>query len=95
MAGPAEKRWLRIAEGLMSRPTATYLEQMPAAYVRAFAARRKGLRLEEDRYGNLLVKWPGRGTPKAPPLVLMAHLDHPGFVVREVRGETAELNTST
>jgi endoglucanase len=87
----AEKRWLRIAEGILSRPTATCLEQMPAAYVRSFVARRAGLRIEADRYGNLLVKWPGRGKPKAPPLVLMAHLDHPGFVVKEVANGIVQL----
>jgi endoglucanase len=91
VATAREKRWLKIAEGILSRPTATCLEQMPAAYVRSFAARRSGLGCEEDRYGNLLVKWPGRGRPKGPPLVLMAHLDHPGFVVKGVAGKTAEL----
>jgi len=84
----SEKRWLRIAEGLLERPTATCLEHQPAAYIRSFVARRRRLTLDEDRYGNLIVKAGGRG--KAP-LVLMAHLDHPGFVVESVEGDTARL----
>lgn len=85
-------RWLRIAEGLLSRPTAPCLEHAPAAWIRDFVRRRKGLSLSEDRYGNLLVKSPGRGRPAAPPLVLVAHLDHPGFVVDEVREDRARLS---
>lgn len=86
----AERRWLRIAEGLLRRPTAPCLEHEPAAHVRAFAARRPGLVLEEDRYGNLIVRTRG-GRTRTPPLVLMAHLDHPGFVVESVEGERARL----
>ena len=88
----AEKRWLRIARGILERPTATALEHAPAAHVRAFAASRPRLSLSEDRWGNLIVKYPARGKPKAPPLVLMAHLDHPGFVVDEVEGDIAHLS---
>jgi endoglucanase len=87
----AERRWLRIAGGLLERPTATCLEHAPAAYVRSFARRRPGLGVTEDRYGNLIVKFPGRGSRKAPPLVLMAHLDHPGFVVDRVQEDLAHL----
>ena len=87
----AEKRWLRIARGLLECPTATFLEHLPAAHVRAFAERRAGLALEEDRSGNLLVKYPARSRSKSPPLVLMAHLDHPGFHVDSVAGEEARL----
>jgi endoglucanase len=47
--------------------------------------------LEEDVHGSLLVKYPARGRPASPPLVLVAHLDHPGFVVESVRGRLARL----
>ncbi|MEZ5065629.1 MAG: hypothetical protein R3B81_12925 [bacterium] len=91
MSRAAEKRWLAIARGILSRPTATCLEHSPANWVRDFAAQRK-LSCEADRYGNLLVKYPGRGAkPKAPPIVLVAHLDHPGFVVTDVQGDRAQL----
>ncbi len=87
----AEKRWLRIARGILERPTATLLEHAPAAYVRSFVERRSGLSISEDRYGNLIVKSPARSRSKAPPLVMMAHLDHPGFVVERVEGDVAHL----
>jgi endoglucanase len=91
MASRAEIRWLRIAEALLSRPTAPCLEHGPADEVRRFAARRTSLRLSQDAYGSLLVKYPARGTPASPPLVLVAHLDHPAFVVESVRGGRAAL----
>lgn len=84
------RRWLKIAEGILSQPTATCLEQLPARKVRSFAKRR-GLKLSEDRWGNVVVKCPGTRTPKSPPLVLVAHLDHPGFVVESIRGQVATL----
>ena len=81
---PAElKQVAGIAEELLSRPTASCLEQAPAAWIESFARRRR-LRYREDRYGNLVVTWPGRGKPSAPPVVLMAHLDLPGFFVHSV-----------
>jgi endoglucanase len=85
------RRWLKIAEGLLGQPTATGREQLPAQWIRDFVAKRENLALEEDRYGNLIVRHAVRAGA-APPLVLMAHLDHPGFIVREVRGATARLD---
>jgi putative aminopeptidase FrvX len=68
---------LDIAEGLLRQPTAPFFEDLPAAHVRAFADER-GLAHETDAAGNVVVKF-GTGTP----LVLMAHLDHPGFHVND------------
>src|SRR5690606_8977451 len=39
-----------------------------------------GLPVVEDEFGNLLVTLATR--PELPPVVLAAHLDHPGFVIR-------------
>jgi putative aminopeptidase FrvX len=89
--GAAERRWLAFAAKLLACPTAVALEHSPADFVRAFARARPALRLTEDRYGNLVVKYPGRGTRKNPPLVLMGHLDHPGFLVERVEGGVADL----
>ena len=86
----AERRWLSIAKGLASRPTATCLEHAPAAWIRDFVRRRKALALSEDARGNLIVRYPAR-RPAAPPLVLVAHLDHPGFFVDRVTAKRAEL----
>lgn len=66
---------LAIAEALLANPTVPFVEDLPAAHVRAFADER-GLEHTTDAAGNVVVKY-GTGTP----LVLMAHLDHPGFHV--------------
>ena len=51
------------------------MEDLPTQHVRAFADER-GLDNETDAAGNVVVKY-GTGTP----LVMVAHLDHPGFHV--------------
>jgi len=66
---------LALAAGLLRQPTVPFIEDLPAAHVRAFADER-GLVHETDAAGNVVVKY-GTGTP----LVLVAHLDHPGFHV--------------
>lgn len=55
------------------------------AWVRSWVGRRSSdLKLRADRHGNLLVTQKGR--KKAPPVVAVAHTDHPGFVVTGVDG---------
>jgi putative aminopeptidase FrvX len=66
---------LVLAEGLLSNPTVPFIEDLPAAHVRSFADER-GLAHATDGAGNVVVKY-GTGRP----LVLVAHLDHPGFHV--------------
>jgi endoglucanase len=68
---------LAIAEALLANPTVPFIEDLPAAHVRAFADER-GLAHETDASGNVVVKY-GTGTP----LVMVAHLDHPGFHVAD------------
>jgi putative aminopeptidase FrvX len=78
---------LAIAEGLLRQPTAPFVEDLPAAHVRSFADER-GLPHETDAAGNVVVKYGGPGVQggaprsEGTPLVLMAHLDHPGFLTR-------------
>jgi endoglucanase len=64
-----------IAEALLRNPTVPFIEDLPAAHVRAFADER-GLEHATDAAGNVVVQY-GTGRP----LVLVAHLDHPGFHV--------------
>ncbi len=54
------------------------------AWVKTWAERRRGLRIRIDPAGNLLLAPVGRR--RRPPLVAVAHLDHPGFVVASVEG---------
>src|SRR5260221_7459503 len=84
------KRYLEIASALLNQPTAPLMEELPTAYIRQFVAERPMLSISEDPSGNLLVKYQGANATR-PPLVLVAHLDHPGFWVETVSGNTAKL----
>jgi endoglucanase len=79
---------LAIAEALLRQPTVPFHEDLPREHCIAFA-RERGLDVTTDAAGNVVVKY---GPPDADrPLVLVAHLDHPGFVVDAVEGTTASL----
>lgn len=84
------KRWLKIMDGLLSCPTAPLHEDAPLRFVRQFAAKRPELSCTSDRAGNLLLKYPADSSAKDP-LVLVAHLDHPGFHIEEVTGKKLQL----
>lgn len=77
-----------LAREVLSVPTAPYAEQAVIAYLHRFAAAR-GLPAWQDEYGNVYVSY-RRGRARRP-LVLGAHIDHPGFVVTAVRGRRLEL----
>ena len=71
-------RVLRIAARTLSRPTAPYREGAVIAWVRAWAAAAPHVAVRADRDGNLELR--RRGVPASrSPLVLAAHMDHPGF----------------
>ena len=79
------KELQKIAERLMRIPAVPYHE----AAVRDEAVaigREHGLPSEIDRFGNLLLSINQNAT--GVPLVLAAHLDHPGFVIRSKSGPT-------
>jgi len=86
-------RWLEIARGLLERPAAPCKEDQPKDFVRAFVRARRELSLAEDAAGNLLLRYPASRRPggTAPPLVLMAHLDHPGFWITRAAQDKAAL----
>jgi len=81
MEGP-----LAVAEALLVHPTAPYHEGLVAEHCLGFA-RDRGLTGSTDAAGNVLVRY-GDGDA---PLVLVAHLDHPGFVVDAVAGGQASM----
>ncbi len=81
-------RVLHIARETLSRPTAPYREGAVIEWVRRFVAGRRHLVLHEDPDGNLFVRRRGVARSRTP-LVLAAHLDHPGFrVLRSRRGRS-------
>jgi endoglucanase len=81
--GVAEK-WLGELTNL---PTASGREDAVQGWVRSWVKRRPDLRLTEDSGGNLLVTRKGR--KRRSPILAVAHMDHPAFVVTEVKGREA------
>lgn len=75
------ERWLLALTAL---PTAAGCEARVVAWLRDWSARRRGVTARRDRFGNLELRRAGR--PAARPLYLVAHMDHPAFVVHQVRG---------
>ncbi|CAN5772109.1 hypothetical protein BH20ACT1_BH20ACT1_14730 [soil metagenome] len=78
-----------MAEGLLAQPTVPLVEDLPIAHVLAFAGARPGLVASEDGAGNVVVQFHGGEADASRPLVLVAHLDHPGFSVEAVDGAHA------
>ena len=78
------ERWLGELTNL---PTASGLEHEVVAWVKRWAGRRPDLRLTEDSGGNLLINIEGRKS-KAPVLAV-AHMDHPAFVITAVTAREA------
>lgn len=77
-----------LVRDVVSIPTASYLEGGVVRYLRDFAAER-GLEFRQDAFGNAWLRY--RRGRKRRPLLLGAHMDHPGFVVTAVRGRRLEL----
>jgi endoglucanase len=69
-------------------PTASGLEDAVIDWARSWAGRREDLRLSQDTGGNLLITQKGRSSKD--PVLAVAHMDHPAFVVSEVSGNEAE-----
>ena len=82
------ERLRELVREVVSIPSAPYLEGGVREYLRAFVAER-GLAHEEDAYGNVYITY--RRGRRRRPLVLGAHMDHPGFVVEGVRGRRLRL----
>jgi putative aminopeptidase FrvX len=74
-----------ILQQVCSIPTAPFVEQRVAQYVREFVKARPRLRISEDRFGNLLIELPAKSRNDAARWVFTAHMDHPGFIVRRMR----------
>ena len=75
------ERWL--AE-LANLPTAPGLEHMVVDWVTRWVARRDDLELDRDLGGNVFVTQ--RGHSRVPPVLAVAHMDHPAFVLLDGDG---------
>jgi endoglucanase len=78
------EKWLTELTHL---PTASGLENEVMSWVGAWVGRRSDLKLTRDTGGNLLITQKGRKTRA--PVLAVAHMDHPAFIVTEVRGREA------
>lgn len=78
----ARHRWLL---DLTHLPTTSGLEHRVVEWVKAWVERRDDLKLTADASGNLLIAVKGRKS-KTPPVIAVAHMDHPGFVVESLGG---------
>lgn len=68
----------QLAKRLMQHPTAPYFEHAVRAEAEQIC-KEHGLGFKQDAFGNLIAHL--RTAPRTRPLVLAAHLDHPGFEV--------------
>jgi endoglucanase len=71
-------------------PTAPFVEDHVAAFVRRFVKAHPQLRLRADRFGNLLVKYTPRRRSRrrlSRPVLFAAHMDHPGFIAGRPLGK--------
>jgi len=83
MIHPAHRR---ILLDMLSLPTAPFAEGAVVACIERFCAARRGLTLERDPVGNILIHLRTGGRRVARPVCLTAHLDHPGFVAERMQG---------
>ncbi|MFA9477922.1 hypothetical protein ACERK3_06380 [Phycisphaerales bacterium AB-hyl4] len=83
---PADAEILRQ---VLALPTSPFHEAHVARFVEAFA-RERDLPCKRDRFGNLYVSY-HHGQPRSQPIVLEAHMDHPGFHVESVKDGRARL----
>jgi len=72
---------------LANLPTASGLEGHVVAWVKKWVGRRPDLKFSEDSGGNLLITT--RGRKRKAPVLAVAHMDHPAFVVTGVSGREA------
>ena len=79
-------RHLEILKAICNLPTAPYREQHVVAWLLAWAKQRgRWIHARRDKAGNVYLEYRRGGKKRAgagaPPLVIEAHMDHPGFVV--------------
>lgn len=75
------KKHLKWLMELTAIPTAAGQEWRVIAWVEHWASKQKGITLNRDPFGNLILKQTKRSAKK--PIYITAHLDHPAFVVRK------------
>jgi endoglucanase len=72
-----QQQALEFLARLAARPAVAFHEGGVASVVESILEE-LGLGFQEDAYGNIIARMPGR-QPDCAPLALVAHMDHPGF----------------
>ena len=76
-----ESRALEVLRELGERPAAPFHESGPAKYI-IETLKDIGLSADTDEFGNVIAHYRSSDSD-APPLALIAHMDHPGFEIVE------------
>lgn len=84
MSKARRQHCLDLLQGILSVPTAPFVEHRMLQHVRDFA-RQRGLHCTADRFGNLLLT--RTATLAKRPVIIVAHADHPGFIARKMLGK--------
>jgi putative aminopeptidase FrvX len=80
-----DPRHLELLTNLCNVPVAPYCEQHAIALCLDWKRQHRGVKMKRDRAGNIYLRY--RNGPKVEtPLVVEAHLDHPGFIVLDSSG---------
>ncbi len=80
---------LDLLKKVVSLPTAPFAEDAVQKFIKKWAVENDFL-IKSDRKGNILLEYPGKGKQKSQPLVLQAHMDHPGFSFLCRKGKKAQ-----
>jgi endoglucanase len=80
------RRALEILEELGRRPAAPFHEGGPARYLAAFA-RDLGVDVQVDSFGNVIAHYRKGSDDDRPPVAYVAHMDHPGYEIAEIRDD--------
>ncbi len=76
---------LELLKSLCSVPTAPFAESLVIDWVINRYKKKKQITITRDDTGNILLELPG--VSRGPRVVLVAHMDHPGFVAQEMEGK--------
>ena len=83
---PQQKQFEKLLLELTSLPTAAGCEHAVFRYLYHWAAKRPWIAIKHDKWGNMLFRVKGqKQTRNRPPLFITSHLDHPAFVVQNVK----------